>query len=303
MSPAALMLGASLLFAVMGLCVKLASTQYGAGEIVMYRSLAGLVLMGAALRARGLGLATPVPGMHLWRSVSGAAGLVLWFYAIAGLPLATAMTLNAMSSVWIAFILMAAAGWAARRGHGARQPDRRLVAAVMLGFVGVALVLRPTLADDQLLHGLLGLASGVLAAVAYLQVSALGRVGEPGERVVFYFSATGTLFGLAMALAQGGLSAHTPRGVALLLAIGTLASLAQWMLTRAYGSGATLGVAALQYAGIAFSFILGLVVLDDRLTPLAVAGIALIAAAGVAATLWREPALPPPPAAEPERPR
>jgi drug/metabolite transporter (DMT)-like permease len=75
--------------------------------------------------------------------------------------------------------------------------DGRLVLAVMAGFAGVALILRPTIEQDQLWHGLIGLLSGVLAATAYLQVTALGRVGEPGERVVFYFSAAGHRGGLA----------------------------------------------------------------------------------------------------------
>ena len=49
----------------------------------------------------------------------------------------------------------------------------------------------------------MGLLSGVLSAVAYLQVTALGRVGEPGERVVFYFSASGIVFGAVLTLLLG----------------------------------------------------------------------------------------------------
>jgi S-adenosylmethionine uptake transporter len=60
------------------------------------------------------------------------------------------------------------------------------------------------------------------------------------------------------------------------------------MMTRAYGSGATLGIAALQYLGIVFSFFLGMVWFDEQLTWLSGAGIVLIVAAGVAATLLRE---------------
>ena len=94
------MVAASLLFALMGACVKLASAQYGAGEIVLYRSLVGLVLMTVVLRWRGISWRTRVPAMHFLRSLSGATALCMWFYAIGGLPLATAMTLNYMSSAW-----------------------------------------------------------------------------------------------------------------------------------------------------------------------------------------------------------
>ena len=159
------MVAASLLFALMGVCVKLASARYGAGEIVLYRSLVGLVLMVAVMRWRALSWRTPVPAMHGWRNATGVSALCLWFYAIGGLPLGTAMTLNYLSSVWIALFLI---GGAALLGPARGGIDGRLVAAVLAGFAGVALVLRPTLAQDQLWYGLVGLLSGLLAAVAYL---------------------------------------------------------------------------------------------------------------------------------------
>jgi drug/metabolite transporter (DMT)-like permease len=285
-NPATLMVTASLLFAVMGVCVKLASEQYNAGEIVLYRALIGLLLMSVVVHVRGVGWRTAVPGMHFWRSLSGTVALCMWFYAIGGLPLATAMTLNYMSSVWIALFLIGGALLLAPEGEHTNPIDARLVAAVLAGFAGVALVLRPTIEQHQLWHGVVGLGSGLLAATAYLQVTALGRVGEPGARVVLYFSLSGVVLGAAFALLGGGFSAHTLRGAALLLAIGVLATLAQWMMTRAYGSGATLGVAALQYLGIVFSFGLGMLVFGERLTLSSSAGIVLIIAAGVAATLF-----------------
>lgn len=282
MSAPWLMLGASLLFAAMAVGVKFASNHYGAGEIVLYRSLIGLALMGGVLRWRGIALATPVPAMHFWRSLSGTSALCLWFFAIGKLPLATAMTLNYMSSIWIALFLM---GGAVLLGPARQGIDGRLVGSVLTGFVGVALVLRPTINADQVWHGLSGLLSGLLSAMAYLQVTALGRVGEPGERVVFYFSLAGVLAGTLVALFTAGLHAHSAVGLSWLLAIGVLATTAQWMMTRAYSLGATLGIAALQYMGIAFSFVLGVLIFDDPVTLLALMGMSLIVGAGVTATL------------------
>jgi S-adenosylmethionine uptake transporter len=284
MSPALLMIGAALLFSLMAAGVKYASADYRAGEIVLYRSLVGLVLMAGMLRARRITWRTAVPGMHLWRSLSGTIALVLWFYAIGGLPLGTAMTLNYMSSVWIALFLMGGA----LLMNATRGLDGRLVLAVLAGFAGVAMVLRPTIEQDQLWHGLVGLLSGLLAAVAYLQVTALGRIGEPGERTVFYFSLAGVVAGLAIALVDGGLHAHTLRGAALLVAIGVLATVAQWMMTLAYATGATLGIATLNYLGIAFGFAFGVWLFDDPVTLLALAGMVLIVGAGVAATFLRQ---------------
>jgi drug/metabolite transporter (DMT)-like permease len=305
------MLCASLLFAVMGVCVKFASAQYGAGEMVFYRSLVGALFIFGLARVRLVPLATAIPAMHFWRSASGVVSLMLWFSAIGGLPLATAMTLNYMSSVWMALFLIGGsvlvgmparfALWRSPLGRpgvlaGAARVDGRLVAAVLLGFAGVALVLRPTVDQEQLWHGLIGLLSGMMAALAYLQVTALGRAGEPEERIVFYFSIGGLAAGALWMLVRGA-SAHTPRGVMLLLAIGLLATVAQMMMTRAYRIGRTLANASLQYLGIVFAFVFGVLLFDDPVTLSAVAGMVLIVGAGLYATLLRtrrqEPVTPP----------
>jgi drug/metabolite transporter (DMT)-like permease len=279
--PAPLLIAAaSLLFSLMSLAVKTAAGQYGIGEIVFYRSAVGVLLMAVLLRRRRLSIATPVPAMHFWRSASGVISLALWFHAISGLPLATGVTLNYLSSVWMALFMIGGAVLVGQQ----RSVDGRLVAAVLAGFAGVALVLRPSINGEQLWHGLSGLASGMLAALAYLQVSALGRAGEPEQRVVFYFSAGGVVVGAALALASGGFSTHSLRGALLLLAIGVLASLAQLAMTRAYSIGQTLSNAALQYLGIVFSFGFGVWLFDDPVTWSALAGMALIIGAGLTAT-------------------
>jgi S-adenosylmethionine uptake transporter len=275
------MLGSSFLFALMGVCVKLASAQYGAGEIVMYRSIVGAVCIVLLARWRRGSLRTTVPGMHAWRAAVGVTALVLWFYAIGNLPLATAMTLNYMSSVWMALFLIGGA-----IATGGARVDSRLVGSVLLGFAGVALVLRPTIDQQQLWHGFAGLMSGVLAALAYLQVTALGRTGEPDFRIVFYFSLGGCVAGFSLGLANG-FGQHTPLGALLLVAIGLLATTAQLMMTRAYAIGTTLSNSALQYTGIAFAFAFGALVFDDEITLMALVGIGLIVVAGLAATFLR----------------
>jgi len=274
---------ATLLFATMGVCVKLASAQYGAGEIVMYRGLVGTLFLFLLARSQGLSLKTKVPAMHFWRSLSGVIALSLWFYAISKLPLATAMTLNYMSSIWMALFLI---GGAVMMG-GARV-DPRLITTVLLGFAGVALVLRPTMGEQQMWHGLAGLASGMLSAMAYLQVTALGRVGEPEYRVVFYFSMGGAVAGAVVSVfTHGGWHSHTWTGAALLLAVGVLATAAQLLMTRAYAVGKPLVNASLQYLGIVFSALYGVALFGDLLPWPSWAGIALIVTAGLGATLLR----------------
>ena len=180
MSASWLIVVATFLFATMGVCVKLASAEYSAGEIVLYRSLTGAAMMLALARWQRGTVATPVPAMHFWRVVCGVTALCLWFYSIGNLPLATAMTLNYMSSVWMALFLFGGA-----IALGTSRVDGRLIATVLIGFAGVFLILRPTIAEQQLWYGLAGLLSGVISATAYLQVTALGRVGEPEYRIVF----------------------------------------------------------------------------------------------------------------------
>jgi len=279
------MLLASLLFATMGVCIKFASAHFSSFEVVFYRGLIGLVFMASVMRLRRVSLVTPVPAMHLWRSVVGTTALTTWFYSIAALPLATAMTLNYMSSVWIAAFLVGGALLMQRQGE-ALKGQGPLLLSVLAGFGGVALMLRPTVASDQLLGGLIGLLSGVFSALAYLQVSALSRAGEPESRTVFYFSAGATLVG-AVGVAVGGTSAWVWPQALWMLPIGLLAVLGQLCMTRAYASGATLLVANLQYMGIVFAGIYSVVIFNDDLPLLGWLGMGLIIVSGIVATLLR----------------
>ncbi|HEY0859067.1 MAG TPA: DMT family transporter [Albitalea sp.] len=272
---------ASFLFATMGVCVKLASVHYGSGEIVFYRSLTGALMIGLATRWHGGTLRTTLPAMHAWRAITGVTALCLWFYAIGNLPLATAMTLNYSSSVWMAMFLMGGAMML-----GTQRVDNRLLVTVLLGFAGVALILRPTIEQDQLWHGLIGLLSGVISATAYLQVTSLGRAGEPEYRIVFYFSLGGIVAGALLTFVFGWHS-HTWAGIGLLLAVGVLATVAQMLMTRAYRIGKPLVNASLQYLGIAFSFLYGVLLFDDHVTWMAVLGMLLIVAAGLRAAQLR----------------
>jgi drug/metabolite transporter (DMT)-like permease len=192
------------------------------------------------------------------------------------------VTLNYMSSVWMALFLIGGAVVL-----GAQRVDPRLVTTVLVGFAGVALVLQPSIDKDQMVPGVIGLGSGMLSALAYLQVATLGRVGEPELRVVFYFSIGGFVAGVALALVQGWHARHTLAGLALLVATGVFATAAQVLMTRAYAIGKPLSNASLQYLGIAFSFVFGIWLFHDPLTWTAVGGMVLIVGAGLAAARLR----------------
>ncbi|MCF8210116.1 MAG: DMT family transporter [Rhodoferax sp.] len=286
---------ASFLFATMAVGIKFASDSFGTMELVFYRGIISVVFLAGVMRAQGISLRTKVPMMHLWRSVIGVLSLSLWFYAIAHLPLATAMTLNYMSGVWVAAFIV---GGALLYGQSQRQGP--LFATVLMGFAGVVMTLRPTIDQNQLFAGVIGLLSGMGAALAYLQVTALGRVGEPETRTVFYFSIGTMVVGMSGIAFTGLTPWEKISGVAIawIVPIGVLASVAQWCMTRAYRKGATLVVASMQYAGIVFSAIYSLLLFGDHIEPIGWAGIGVIIASGVLATVLRARALPNTPAEE-----
>jgi len=287
------MILASLFFSMMGVCVKWASAHFNTFELVFFRGLIGVIFMATICRVQGVSLRTPIPMMHVWRSVVGVTSLAAWFYAIGYLPLATAMTLNYMSSIWVAVFLVGGTLVMGRLQDAARQGP--IVLTVMAGFGGVILLLRPTIEQDQLFAGIIGLLSGLIAALAYIQVAALGRLNEPETRTVFYFSLGTTVVG-ALLMLLTGMSPWVWPSMLWLLPVGVLAALGQLCMTKAYSRGATLVVANLQYSGIVFGALFGLMLFGEHIPLMGWLGMALIMASGIASTILRNRALPRAPA-------
>lgn len=289
------MVMAAFFFATMAVGIKFASNSFNLFELVFYRGLVSMLFMALALRARGIPLRTSVPWMHTWRTVVGVSAMAAWFYAIAHLPLATAMTLNYMSGIWVAAFVVGGALL-----YGKAAPQGALLGTVLAGFTGVVIMLRPTLEQSQLFAGLVGLLSGLTAALAYLQVTALGKAGEPEGRTVFYFAAGTTVIGLAGAAWIGWSPWRNVRwqDAAWLVPLGVLASLGQWSMTRAFSRGTTLLVVNLQYSGIVFAALYSLWLLGDPIDPLEGLGMAIIVGSGIVATVLRNRMLPDTPADE-----
>lgn len=274
------MLAAGALFAAMGVFTKLAAAHFSAAELVFYRSLFGLVSLGALAWTRRWPVATPHWRLHLSRGLSGVVSLGMYFYCIARLPLATAVTLNYTSPLFLALLTTALMGERFRAG---------LVAAIAVSFVGVVLLLEPSLREDQLPDAVIGLGSGLLAAVAYVNVKRLGATGEPGWRVVLYFTLVSTVVGLGWA-GTTGFHPITPDGAWLLLGLGSTANVAQFAMTRAYHTGHTLVVGAFAYSTVVFATLFGLVLWDERLEPAAWAGVAMVLAGGLLSLRAARPA-------------
>lgn len=268
------MVVASVLFAAMGVCVKLAADTFSAPEIVFYRSVISLVLMFLLVRLHRIPLATPHWRNQLFRGASGFVSLLLFFYAIALLPLATAVTLNYTSPLFLALYFAAFAGMRLRPG---------MIAALMIGFVGVVALLRPTLASEQFVGGLIALGSGIISGLAYFNVRELGARGEPEVRTVFYFALFSTLCGgLWMLLYE--FHPVDLRGGLLLFGVGGLATLAQLAMTRAYKHGKPLVTASLAYTTIIFASLFGITLWGEVLSLSAWLGIGLIIVSGITAS-------------------
>jgi len=269
------MIAASLLFASMGVCVKLGSAQFAAAELVFWRGFIATLLIGSYVLGRRLPLATPHGRTHVIRGLAGFASLVMYFYAISMIPLAAAVTLNYTSPLFLALLLVL---WL-------KEPVRRGFYAVLAaGFLGVVLLLQPTLGSDQWLGAGFGLGSGIVSSIAYLNVRRLGELGEPEWRTVFYFSVLSALGGLPWLLAASPVHAIDLRGWLLLLGVGGFGVLAQLCMTAAYKRGKTLVAASLAYSTVVFSSAFGMLLWDETLPCASWVGVILIITSGLSAT-------------------
>jgi S-adenosylmethionine uptake transporter len=203
----------------------------------------------------------------------------MFTYSITVLPLATATTLNYTAPLWVAaFVFLSTRGLATHIG------SRSLIFCVAAGFAGLALLLQPTLSEGTIAPALIGLASGLLSAMAYMQIRSLGQTGEPEWRIVFYHALATVLVGLAGMLLFGAQSVSAMTWVTL-CANGAFATLGQLCLTRAFSRGRTLLTSTLQYLVVVFAALWGFLFAGESLGALALFGMAVILAAGVAATI------------------
>ena len=155
------------------------------------------------------------------------------------------------------------------------------------------LCLRPSISGDQLLWGFLGLASGLMACIAQLNLHELGRAGEPEWRTVFIFSTTCTLLSIPFALAHSN-TTGTPDSLdyLFLIGIGLVGGCGQMALSRAFSLGHPLMNASLSYLTVVFSSLVGIPLWGDMLSPISWLGMAIIIAAGIVSShpkTWAKP--------------
>lgn len=278
-------LGASLMFAMMGALVKAATAELPNAVVVFFRNaLALAILIPFFLRTPGpSALKTRHFSRHLVRSLAGLGSMYLFFYTLGRLPLAEAVLLSYTSPIFIPLV--------ARLWIG--EPLSRTVYwAVFLGFAGVVLILRP---GPGVLRpaALLGLGSGVLMAVAMVSIRRMSDTEPPG-RIVFYFSLLATVVSAVPLLWNW--QPPSPRAMMILCGIALLAVLGQMLLTRGYSLAPAGRVGPFSYANIVFAALLGWLFWSETLTPLTGLGTLLVCGAGmlIAARGHRQTGLPVP---------
>jgi drug/metabolite transporter (DMT)-like permease len=240
------MVVAAFFFAVMGVCVQLAAAKYTSSELVFYRSLFGFIAIALFVLPQRKPLSTPHIRLHISRSINGFIALMLFFYALTHLSLATAITLNYTSPIFLAV-------FATFTLHERIKPA--LFASILLGFVGVILLLQPSLHWQALVANGQGLVSGLLSGYVFVQITQLGRMEEPEWRTVFYFSLICTV-GAACWVVAAPVHSVTFADLPLLLGLGVSATIAQLAMTRAYRKGSYMAVGGLAYFTVVFASLL-----------------------------------------------
>lgn len=273
------MLAASFLFALMAAAVKFVSADIGTFTLVFYRGLFGIATLGVWCWATGKTIRTPYLAGHFKRSAAGTTALAMWLYCLAYLPLSTGTTLNYTSPLFMAALLVIGAV------IYKRPVEWKLVLACVVGFAGVVEVLQPEFRAGDLYPALIGLGSGFLSAIAYLQIKQLAKMHEPDWRVVFYFSVFNLVFGLVGHWLFEKPDVYTTSSIIGIIVIGTSATLAQLCMTRSFSAGNLLLSSILSFSGIVFASVFGVLIFDDATTLETYIGIAIIVAAGATASV------------------
>lgn len=207
------MLAAALCFTLLAAVIKVAAESFSVFEIIFYRSLFGIFVTYWMLQHLGISIKTSYPGLYLLRCVVGTLCICMGVYIVWVLPLGTAQTLTYTSPLFFAFFTVVSA-WRYRKAV-----SWFLVAAIMVGFFGIVLILRPTVDPSEFTAMLVGVLVGVTGAWADWMIRMLTEKGEPPYRIVFYFLTTGTIVGAALTLMTGGFHAIDFYGLALILLI------------------------------------------------------------------------------------
>ena len=276
------MLVSSFSFAIDGAFAKVLSQDFDSVEVVFFRNGLTMCLMAATFLRKPLKQVGGKPWLLLFRALIGFFSMLVFFYNIAHIPLADAMTFSRTAPIFTAilafFFLKEHIGW---KGW----------VAVFFGFVGIVMVMKP---GELMLSktDFFGIMSGLGAALAYTSVRELNKVYDT-RIIVLAFVSTGTVFpALFMLLSE---FYHTPMfdfmlgnfkmpsGVQWLYIglMGFSGAVGQLYMTKAFGTTKAGIVGAAGYSIIFFSLLIGLFLGDPLPDFMGLLGILLVILSGV----------------------
>ena len=270
------MAGALMSFSALAVAIREMARVITVWEVLALRNLGGIVVLGAyaLLAGRRLGWPTPLR-IHAVRNVFHFAGQACWAFGVTLLPLATVFALEFTTPAWT---MVMATIFLGERVSSAR------IAALVLGFVGVLVILRPGAAAFD------PAALVVLAAALFfsVQITATKFLTARNSTltILFWMNLVQLPSYLATDLALGGdpfFIARIPadQWLPLLLLLVTGLS-AHVCFTNAMRYGDATLVVPIDFLRIPFIATIGVLLYNEAFDPLVLLG-AAISAAGI---LW-----------------
>jgi drug/metabolite transporter (DMT)-like permease len=265
------MLLAVAVFSLMDACLKTLSPHYPAMQITALRGLLSLPLvtlwvffdggLGQLLRVRW--------SLHLLRGVLSIIMLASFIYALRSLPLAETYSLFFIAPLLItamaALVLHERVGW---RGW----------VAILAGFCGTLIVLRPTGAGVLTLAGLAVLVSAAGYAISAIAVRVIGR-SDSTQSMVFWMLAMTSVFALILGWRDWTpiLRADWP----VLAGLAVTGAVGQYALTDAFRRASASRVAPLEYTALVWGIILDRIIWNTLPDAITLTGAAVIIVSGL----------------------
>jgi drug/metabolite transporter (DMT)-like permease len=267
-----LMLLGVFLFSVNDVMGKWLVATYSVGQVLLLRSFAALLVLSPMILSQGIGWRLPEqPGLHLLRVTLSTFEVAAFYWAVAYMPLADVMTYYLAGPIYVAAIAVL---WLGER------LERRQIVAILVGFAGVLIVLRPSTATLTL-PALIALAGSLFFAFLMITTRKLRQASD--TTLVVTQTAGALVFGLV--LAPFSWVPPSPRDFALLSLLGVVAMVAHVCVNRSLKIAPASTVAPYQYTLLVWAIVFGYVVFGDVMGISTLVGAAVICAAGLALIL------------------
>lgn len=265
-----LMILSSAAFAMMQVLIAMTAKRIPVFEQMIFRNIATAIIAYVALRRKRIPIFGKRENRKLLaaRSVFGALGMFCLFFATAIGNQAEVAILTKLSPFVVILL--------ARLIFHEKMTGFQLC-AMLIAFSGAYITADPQM-STSVLPAIIAVMASVFAGVAYFYVGAL-KGKEPPEVTVFFFSAfTTVVTGVMMVF---DFVVPSAADFLLLLGISVMASIGQLALTYSYTLAKASEVSVFNYAGIPFSMVLGLILLDQPIKATTFVGSILVILSGI----------------------